>query len=237
VKIADFGIARTLDGTAITEIGTLLGTAAYAAPEQVAGLPVTAAADMYALGIVIFELASGISPCAAETLTQTLLSRERPALPTLLDTVGRDAPALDRLISSCLSPKPENRPTARELRHQLADIAAELGPGEPLPRGPTEQPRPQVESQPTFVWTRVIEAEGTKPELAGRRRPSRMGVASVLALASVVLLVALAVFLHLRGGGQPASARSRPANTTPAPASPAAQARALSAWLRANSQQ
>ena len=62
VKIADFGIARTLDGTAITEIGTLLGTAAYAAPEQVAGLPVTEAADIYALGVVIFELASGTSP-------------------------------------------------------------------------------------------------------------------------------------------------------------------------------
>ena len=237
VKIADFGIARTLDGTAITEIGTLLGTAAYAAPEQVAGLPVTAAADIYALGVVIFELASGTSPFAAETLTQTFLSRGKTALPSLLDTGAGVAPALDDVISRCLSATPENRPTARELQTELADIAVGLDPAVPLPRGPVEQPRLSFDSQSTSVRTRVIKAEGTKRDLAVRRHPSRMRVASVVALASVVLLVALAVFLHLRGGGQTGPTRSRPTNSTPAPVSATAQARALSAWLRANSQQ
>jgi serine/threonine protein kinase len=59
LKIADFGIARSLDGTQLTQVGTVLGTAGYLAPEQAAGESVTAAADIYALGAVLYELLTG----------------------------------------------------------------------------------------------------------------------------------------------------------------------------------
>ncbi len=62
VKIADFGIARTLDATQLTQAGTVLGTAAYLAPEQAAGERVTSAADLYSLGVVGYELLTGATP-------------------------------------------------------------------------------------------------------------------------------------------------------------------------------
>ena len=59
VKIADFGIARADDSTQITLAGTVLGTAAYLAPEQARGEPSRPAADLYALGVVFYELLTG----------------------------------------------------------------------------------------------------------------------------------------------------------------------------------
>ena len=62
VKIADFGIARTLDGTSLTLTGSVLGTAGYLAPEQAGGAQVTAAADIYGLGVTLHQLATGTMP-------------------------------------------------------------------------------------------------------------------------------------------------------------------------------
>jgi len=80
LKIADFGIARSLDGTQLTEAGTVLGTAAYVAPEQAAGDPVTPAADIYALGAVLYELLTGRPPYVADTLQELfIMARLRPS--------------------------------------------------------------------------------------------------------------------------------------------------------------
>ena len=62
LKVADFGIARAAEATALTQVGTVLGTAAYLAPEQAAGEEVTAAADVYSLGAVLYELLTGRPP-------------------------------------------------------------------------------------------------------------------------------------------------------------------------------
>ena len=80
LKIADFGIARSLDGTQLTEAGTVLGTAAYVAPEQAAAYPVTPAADIYALGAVLYELLTGRPPYVADTLQELfIMARLRPS--------------------------------------------------------------------------------------------------------------------------------------------------------------
>jgi serine/threonine protein kinase len=107
VKIADFGIARAASLTRITEVGTVLGTAEYLAPEQAAGQEVTEKADVYALGATLYELLSGRPPTPGTT--------EPPS--------GAPAP-LEDAIMRCLARDPLYRPSASELRTLLDDASA-----------------------------------------------------------------------------------------------------------------
>jgi beta-lactam-binding protein with PASTA domain/predicted Ser/Thr protein kinase len=67
VKVTDFGIARAGGGTSLTEAGTSIGTAHYLSPEQAQGQPVEAASDLYSLGVVMYEMATGSLPFDADT--------------------------------------------------------------------------------------------------------------------------------------------------------------------------
>jgi eukaryotic-like serine/threonine-protein kinase len=116
VKIADFGIARMLEATRLTEAGTVLGTAAYLAPEQAAGEPVTAAADIYSLGAVAYELLSGRTPYEFQSLADFALEQRQPPRP--LDGVPPD---LERAVLRALELGPADRPrSASELARELA---------------------------------------------------------------------------------------------------------------------
>ncbi len=66
VKVTDFGIARARGGASLTEVGTSIGTAHYISPEQAQGLPVEAASDLYSLGVVMYEMATGRLPFDGE---------------------------------------------------------------------------------------------------------------------------------------------------------------------------
>lgn len=106
IKVTDFGIAKALEGADRTTSGTLLGTAKYLAPEQVEGTPVDERADIYSLGIVLFEALTGQAPFHAETDSATALARLRldpplvrasnPAVPAALERVVLSAMARDR---------------------------------------------------------------------------------------------------------------------------------------------
>ena len=120
VKIADFGIARTLQATQLTQVGTVLGTAAYLAPEQAAGEPVTAAADIYSLGAVAYELLSGRTPYEFESLADLAVKQRQPPPP-----LREVPPRLEHAVLRALAFKPANRPPS------AAAFAAELSPGEP----------------------------------------------------------------------------------------------------------
>ena len=114
VKIADFGIARTLDGTSLTLTGSVLGTAGYLAPEQAGGDQVTAAADIYGLGVTLHQLATGNMPGPDAP----------PALPDPLRGV----------VARCLDPDPARRPTAEALSAMLDEPATLVAPPRVPPR-------------------------------------------------------------------------------------------------------
>jgi eukaryotic-like serine/threonine-protein kinase len=120
-RLADFGIARALDGTVATATGAVAGTAAYLAPEQVRGETVGPAADVYALGLVLIEARTGkreYPGAMVESATARLY--RRPIVPPRLP---RD---LTALLHAMTDPDPAARPTA-------AAISATLT-GAPLPR-------------------------------------------------------------------------------------------------------
>jgi len=117
LKIADFGIARAAESTRVTEIGTILGTAAYLAPEQAQGLEATPAADLYSVGAVLYELLTGQVPYTATSLVE-LTAKQQAGPPAPI----AGAPALLELaVIRCLEPDPSERPAS------AAALAAELG--------------------------------------------------------------------------------------------------------------
>jgi serine/threonine protein kinase len=111
VKILDFGLAR-VEGAATTKLtqpGVLVGTPAYMAPEQVLGRNVDFRTDLFAFGLLIYELASGVNPFVTNTVSGTLARIVEEEPPPLSRVRPQSLPALDRIVSTCLRKDPLER--------------------------------------------------------------------------------------------------------------------------------
>jgi hypothetical protein len=133
VRVVDFGIGLILDDSEdgavrITGTGVTLGTARYMAPEQAVQGPVTAAADVYALGCVLFELLTGTAPFDGAT-TFEVLDQHRRQAPTPVRTLRSDVPEeLAAVVDRLLAKKPADRPSAAEAAELLLEPGLEFGP-------------------------------------------------------------------------------------------------------------
>ena len=109
VKLADFGIAKAAEQSDITKTGSVIGTAAYLAPEQARGEPAGAGADIYALGVVSYQLLAGRLPYDAPSLTE-LARQQEAGLPPALDELIPEVPhELSEAVDRALAPTPEER--------------------------------------------------------------------------------------------------------------------------------
>ena len=132
VKLADFGIAKATEQSSITQVGSVLGTAAYLAPEQARGEEAGASADLYALGVVTYQLISGRLPYEATSLTELALKQQQEEPPTLDTLVAAVSPELADAVAIALALDPRDRyKTASEMRRALNDGARGISPGEP----------------------------------------------------------------------------------------------------------
>ena len=129
VTVADFGLARALAEASWTEpAGAVVGTARYAAPEQVRGEKLDNRADVYSLAIVLVEATTGTVPFASDTTLGTLMARVEQSL-AVPASVGTLAPVLEAAGTA----EPVRRLDAAALAHALDRVAAKLPPPAPLP--------------------------------------------------------------------------------------------------------
>jgi len=110
LKVADFGLARLLSAATHTKSGLLIGTAAYLAPEQVAGGRADFRTDVYAAGIMLFELLTGRQPYTGETPLAVAYRHVNEAVPAPSSLVPGLPPALDSLVALATSRDPRRRP-------------------------------------------------------------------------------------------------------------------------------
>jgi eukaryotic-like serine/threonine-protein kinase len=130
VKVADFGLARAESGIRHTRSGLLIGTAAYLAPEQVTSNAADQRTDVYAAGVMLFELLTGQQPHTGETPLAVAYQHVNSVVPAPSSVNPDLPPALDALVALATSRDPELRPA--DARHYLHAIR-EVRRGMPLP--------------------------------------------------------------------------------------------------------
>jgi len=141
VKLADFGIAKATEQSSITQVGSVLGTAAYLAPEQARGEEAGPSADLYALGVVAYQLISGRLPYEATSLTELALKQQNEHPPKLDTLVAAVCPELADAVAIALALDPRDRyATAREMRRALNEGARGIPPEREVPDGPVRAP-------------------------------------------------------------------------------------------------
>jgi len=128
-KILDFGIAKSPTSdtgrgqTLVTMVGVMMGTPHYMAPEQIDGVQVDGRSDIYALGVVLYEMAAGVPPFDAESVAEVLAQHKWGEVPPIHETYAEaDCPRpLEQVIRKCLEKSPDDRyQTATELAAALA---------------------------------------------------------------------------------------------------------------------
>lgn len=138
VKLTDFGVARALDDINLTTQGALVGTAFYMAPEQISGGVVSPATDLYAVGVVLFELLSGQLPFQGNNQMQVMLQHLYDQPPSLAKLGINVPPALEKVIQRALMKDPAQRyQSADEMRNALQTALSRGYAGPALANSPT----------------------------------------------------------------------------------------------------
>ena len=157
VKLADFGIAKAAEHSDMTKVGSVLGTAAYLSPEQARGEPAGPSSDLYALGVVCYQLLAGRLPYEAASLTD--LARQQDTMaPQPLHEVDPQIPrALSLVVARALERDPEDR---------FADAAAMERALSDSMRGIAPEPTAATQALDQTEATRMLEGTAVTTPLA-----------------------------------------------------------------------
>jgi serine/threonine-protein kinase len=201
LAVADFGIARVADDTNLTQVGQVLGTAAYLSPEQATGESATAASDRYALGVVAYELLCGRRPFQGEHIAAQARQHVEGTVPD-----SELGPEVDDVLRQAMAKDPDERyTTAARFVEELKAVTTRV-------ERPTEATRAVAAAPAAAPPRRRAPAPPPPPSgpvAPARRQGSRGGGWKLLAgLAALAALVAIAAIVLAGGGEDPASQRA-----------------------------
>ncbi|MCA0453908.1 MAG: protein kinase [Chloroflexi bacterium] len=122
--LADFGIVKLVEGNSkLTGTGGLIGTPAYMSPEQACGDSITQSADIYSLGVVVYQMITGQQPYTADTPVQVIVKHMNDPIPSINQAVEGLPPGLEAVIQRVLAKDPEQRyQTASEFAEGLGGV-------------------------------------------------------------------------------------------------------------------
>lgn len=195
VKVTDFGIARSGASDALTQTGSVMGTATYFSPEQAQGLPVDGRGDVYSLGVVLYEMVTGVAPFTGDSPVSVAYKhvRESPLPPSRRNP---DLPPdLEQIILTALEKDPD-------LRYQSADdLRADLlrfRRGRPISAGPVTAIVAETAGDlaSTVAAPRVPRAEATQvgtPAVAAPPPHRKRALATLLTLLILGLAIGLII--------------------------------------------
>ena len=206
-KVVDFGIAAVVGSAELDGDGLLLGTPAYLAPERLTAGQVTAASDVYALGLLIHRVLTNRLPWLVETTT-AMLKAHVYAEPTPLPPVEGVPPEVNELCDRCLAKEPSDRPTAEEAATILAAAAGLVPP--PFDDGP---PAAWAAAADGLTTSTVPPADNRATVDTARRRRRKLLVAGAAVLVAVIAVIALATATNEPSGE--AAAPDRGASASP----------------------
>jgi len=238
-KIMDFGVAKLqhdADGKALTQAGMVFGTPKYMAAEQAAGEPLDTRADLYSLGVMLFEMATGHVPFDAPTIAGLLskhLTEPAPALEQVAPHLLYPRPFRE-LVARCLVKDPAHRiQTAAEAAAALRACsglrASLVGPPPPRrprtgPSAPTVPAATGPDAPPRTDEMLTTGFEPLRPADVTRPLPPRRPLRTVAVLATAATLLAAAILAVVL---QPAAPATTPDTTTATPTTDASTADAV----------
>jgi tRNA A-37 threonylcarbamoyl transferase component Bud32 len=233
VKLADFGIAKAAEQSRVTQVGSVLGTAAYLSPEQARGEEAGPASDIYSLGVCGYQFLTGRLPFEYSSLTELAIKQQEAEVEPITHLRPEVAPELDRAIRACLARDPNARyGSALEAAEAIeaglhgevteatqmltgAGTAGSEGDGAgdrtiPLAAGGTEATRAlgtrDVSRRPPPPVRRAPTAAPAPSRTAapaGRPRRARRGLGRLLAVVLVIAAGVVAAFVIASSGAGP----------------------------------
>ncbi len=218
LKLLDFGLAKSLDAAPAadtTESGQVLGSPSYMSPEQVRAADVTHLADVWGLGVVLYECSSGRLPFERETTSAVLVAiASEPAAP--LDSVARNLPVeMLQIVERCLRKSPLERfPSAHALGEALSALSGRNEASLPSATAPARESRPP----------RFPESESTRQSLTVNSQSPPSRYRRLAPLGVLALLATLGSWLARESAHAPEPERAPSAVGARAPTPPAGAA-------------